>query len=67
MTLENSPTDETPAYLEGVEGLSAELADLAEQSDSRRLNRNEKRRLARGIKAACQRVQDARRKRDGKV
>ncbi len=51
---------ETPAYLLGFPGLSDELADLAEASDTRRLTRNERRRLARGIQAAAQRVRQAR-------
>lgn len=55
----NSPY-ETPPYLRGVAGLSAELAAVAEASDTRRLTRNERRRLRRGIDAAAARVRAAR-------
>lgn len=58
---------ELPEYLRGVEGLPAELAELAEASETRRLTAAERRRLARGIRAACRRVLDARRRRDGKA
>jgi hypothetical protein len=65
--MEKFSTEETPAYLRAVEGLPPELADLAEQSETRQLKRSERRLLDREIKAACRRVLAARLKRDGKV
>jgi hypothetical protein len=61
------PLDPPPEYLQGVEGLPAELADLAEESETRFLTANERHRLRRGIRAACKRVLEARRRRDGKA
>lgn len=58
---------ETPPYLRHVAGLSAELAALAEASDTRRLARNERRRLRRGIDAAAARVRAAREERGART
>lgn len=67
--MNNFSTDETPEYLRGpgFEGLPDELAQLAEESDARRLTISESVRLRYGIRAAMQRVLAARRARDGKA
>jgi hypothetical protein len=63
----STPAPGTPEYLAAVDGLPAELATLAEDSDTRRLSRNERRRLDRGIAAARKRIDEARAERDGKA
>jgi hypothetical protein len=58
------PPPELPEYLRRVEGLPWELARLAEEGESRRLTRDERRRIDRGIRDACRRVLTARAARD---
>lgn len=61
--------NETPEYLRGpgFEGLSDELAELAEASDTRSLTASERGKLRRGVKQAKKRVLAAKAKRDGKA
>lgn len=57
----------SPAYLGGVARLPRAVRRLFEAGDRRPLTADEEQRIALAIAAACLRVLDARRRRDGKA